>query len=168
MGLAHSFIMKKDLTMKKEDIEKKTEALVLPILDRLQFSLYDVEYVKEGSDFYLRVYIDKEGGIAVDDCETVSREMNTLLDREDYIRDAYIFEVSSPGLTRALTKDRHFEKSIGKAVELKLYAAVDKQKEWSGVLTAFDRDTVTITLENGEEKRFTRKDIASIRLEFQV
>lgn len=151
---------------KREDIEKRTGELITPILERLSLSLYDVEYVKEGADLYLRAYIEKDGGVTLNDCEDVSREMNEVLDREDYIEDSYIFEVSSPGLTRKLTKDRHLEKSLGEAVELKLYQAVDGKKELSGILSGFDADTVTITDENGNEMRVARERIATIRLAF--
>lgn len=151
---------------KREDIEAKTEELITPILDRLGFSLYDTEYVKEGPDFYLRAYIEKDGGITVNDCEAVSREMNEILDREDYVEGSYIFEVSSPGLGRKLTKDRHFSKSLGEEVELKLFKAVDGEKEYAGILTAFDHDSVTIEVEEGETKLFPRKEIAQIRLAF--
>ena len=85
--------------MKKADIEKRTEELVIPIIERFGYELWDVEYVKEGSDYYLRIYADKEGGFTVEDCEAVSRAIDPLLDEEDFISDAYILEVSSPGLT---------------------------------------------------------------------
>ena len=151
---------------KQKDIEKHTEELIEPILERLGFSLYDIEYVKEGSDYYLRAYIEKEGGITIDDCETVSREMNELLDREDYVEGSYIFEVSSPGLTRKLTKDRHFEKSLEKKVELKAFRPVKGEKDWKGVLAGFDANTLTIRLEDGSEESFQRNEIASVRLAF--
>ena len=95
---------------KASTYEAKTEQLILPILERMQFELVDVEYVKEGSTYYLRAYIDKEGGITINDCEAVAREMNELLDREDFIPDSYTFEVSSPGLGRPLKKEKDFKK----------------------------------------------------------
>lgn len=91
---------------KASTYEAKTEQLILPILERMQFELVDVEYVKEGSTYYLRAYIDKEGGITINDCEAVAREMNELLDQEDFISDSYTFEVSSPGLGRPLKKKK--------------------------------------------------------------
>ena len=93
---------------KREQYEQQTEELLLPIIERNGFELVDVEYVKEGGIFYLRAYIDKEGGITVDDCEVVSRELSELLDQEDFIPDAYILEVSSPGLGRQLKKEKDF------------------------------------------------------------
>ena len=117
--------------MKKSDIESRTESLVLPILDKNSFSLWDVEYVKEGSDMYLRVYIDKEGGITIDDCVLVSRRMNEILDNESYIGEPYIFEVSSPGIERKLKYDEHFEAALGQKVNLRLYKPVEKKKDFS-------------------------------------
>ncbi|MBE5967143.1 MAG: ribosome maturation factor RimP [Lachnospiraceae bacterium] len=149
---------------KREDYEKKTEKLLEPILTANHYELYDVEYVKEGSNWYLRAYIDKEGGITIDDCELVSRALSDLLDKEDFITDSYILEVSSPGLGRQLKKDKHFEKSIGEEIEIKLYKAIDKKKEWFGVLVGFDQDKLTIDLGDGEIMDIPRKDIANVRL----
>jgi len=141
---------------------KRTEELVMPLLEKRAFELWDVEYVKEGADYFLRIYIDKPGGITIDDCVDVSREMNEILDREDYISDPYTFEVSSPGLGRQIKNDRQMEKSIGEDVELRTYKAFDKQKQFEGILVKFDKDTVTIQVEN-EEKTFSRKDISVLR-----
>ena len=105
--------------------EEKTERLIQPILDRNQFELVDVEYVKEGGTWYLRAYIDKEGGITVNDCELVAREMNELLDKEDYVEDSYVFEVSSPGLTRPLKKEKDYLRNLGKPVEIRTYRTID-------------------------------------------
>ena len=114
---------------RKEMYETQTETLILPILEKNQFELVDVEYVKEGGTWYLRAYIDKEGGITVNDCELVSREMNEILDREDYIEDSYIFEVSSPGLGRPLKKEKDYARSMGKELEIRTYRAIDKKKD---------------------------------------
>jgi len=130
------------------------------------FELYDVEYVKEGGNWYLRTYIDKEGGITVDDCETVSRSLSDLLDKNDFIPDAYILEVSSPGLGRQLKRDKHFEKSIGEEVEVKLYKAIEKKKEFVGILTAFDQTTLTIETDKNVKMEIPRADIAMVRLTF--
>jgi len=148
---------------KAKSYEETTEELILPILEAKGLELYDVEYVKEGSEYYLRVYIEKEGGVTIDDCVEVSRVFNDILDEKDYISDAYTFEVSSPGLGRLLKKDRHFEKSIGEEVELKTFKPIDKQKEFAGVLKAFDKESITIVC-NDEEKTFARADLASVRL----
>ena len=148
---------------KRETYEAKTEEILLPIAEKNGVEIYDVEYVKEGSDFYLRAYIDKEEGVNINDCEAVSRELSDALDREDFIPDAYILVVSSPGLGRTLKKDRHLEKSIGLEVEIKLFKAVDKCKEFDGVLESFDGETITIS-ENGQPRTFGRSEIALIRL----
>ncbi|MCI6630583.1 MAG: ribosome maturation factor RimP [Lachnospiraceae bacterium] len=149
--------------MAKRDYESRTEELLTPIAEAVGVSVYDVEYVKEGSDWYLRCYIDKPDGVTIQDCETVSRALSDRLDEEDYIADAYILEVSSPGLGRTLKKDKHLAKSIGQEVEIKTYKPIEKQKEFSGVLRAFDQDTVTIEMQTGEMK-FDRSDVALIRL----
>lgn len=151
---------------KHEEYEKKTEKLLEPILSENHFELYDVEYVKEGSSWYLRVFIDKENGITIDDCEMVSRALSDLLDKHDFIPESYILEVSSPGLGRQLKKDKHFEKSIGEEVEVKLYKPIDRKKEFVGLLTAFDKDTVTIEQEDGSAMVIPRTDIATVRLTF--
>ena len=148
---------------KREEYEKRTAEYLLPILERKGFELYDVEFVKEANDYYLRAFIEKEGGITINDCVDVSREMNEILDREDYIKEAYIFEVSSPGLDRPLKKDKDFERNLGKNVDIKTYKAFDKQKEFTGVLSAYDKDSVTVTFEDGDFT-FLRKDISLIRL----
>ena len=119
---------------KREQYEQRTEELLMPILEELNFELVDVEYVKEGSSYYLRAYIDKEGGITVDDCETVSRRMSGLLDEQDYIEESYIFEVSSPGLGRPLKKEKDYARSMGKLLEIRYYRAINKEKEFYGIL----------------------------------
>ncbi|MBQ4293488.1 MAG: ribosome maturation factor RimP [Lachnospiraceae bacterium] len=151
---------------KKEEIEEVVEKLTLPVLERLGLSLYDVEYVKEGGEAYLRVYIDKEGGVNVGDCETVTRELNPILDERDPIDDAYIFEVSSPGLTRTLRRDRHFEKSLGEPVEVKLFKPLEKRKEWEGILTSYDENTITIEEEDKTRRSFPRSQIARVHITF--
>lgn len=148
---------------KRETYETRTEQLLVPIVEKYGVEIYDVEYVKEGSDWYLRAYIDKPEGVNINDCENVSRALSDVLDTEDYIEDAYILEVSSPGLGRTLKKDRHLEKSLGEEVEIRTYKPIDKQKEFSGILKAYDKDTVTIE-EDSEECVFARADIALIRL----
>ncbi len=149
---------------KRENYEKRTEELLVPIVEKNNYELVDVEYVKEGSNWYLRAYIDKEGGFSVNDCEKVSRELSDLLDREDFIDESYILEVSSPGLGRTLKKDKDFARSIGEEVELRLYKAVEGQKEFSGMLKGYDEKTVTIGFEENEELIFERKNISLIRL----
>ena len=149
---------------KREDYEQLTEKLLLPIIENYGFELVDVEYVKEAGNWYLRAYIDKSGGITIDDCEIVSRAFSDVLDEKDYIEDAYIFEVSSPGLGRPLKKEKDFVRSMGEEVEIRTYRAIDKQKEFIGILAGFDKDTVTIEYEDETLQVFDRSNIALIRL----
>ena len=149
---------------RRETYETRTEELLLPIVEAAGVEIYDVEYVKEGSDWYLRAYIDKEEGVNIVDCETVSRALSEKLDEADFIEDAYILEVSSPGLGRTLKKEKHFIRSIGQEVELRTYKPVDKCKEFTGILKDYDKDTVTITCEDDIEQTFNRSEIALIRL----
>ena len=149
---------------KRESYEKKAEALILPIIAKNNYELVDVEFVREGSNWFLRAYVDKEGGFSVNDCEKVSRELSDLLDKEDFIEESYILEISSPGLGRPLKKDKDFERSIGEEVEVKLYKALEGQKEFSGTLEAYDADTVTLGFEDNTKATFERKNIALLRL----
>ncbi len=151
---------------RREEYESKTEQFLLPVLAEHQFELVDVEYVKEAGNWYLRSYIDKEGGITVDDCEVISRILSDWLDKTDFIQDSYIMEVSSPGLGRPLKKDKDFERSLGDEVEIRLYKPRNKQKEFTGTLKAYDKETVTIVLEDGSEEVFMRTELALIRLAF--
>ncbi len=150
---------------RREEYEEKTERLLAPIAQANGVSVYDVEYVKEGRDCYLRAYIDKEGGVNIQDCENVSRQLSDVLDREDFIPDAYILEVSSPGLGRTLKKDKHLQASLGSKVEVKLYKALEERKEYGGILEGFDQGTITIAVEGEDAPRhFNREDIALVRL----
>ena len=149
---------------KREAYEQQTEQLLLPIVESHGFELVDVEYVKEAGTWYLRAYIDKPGGITVNDCELVSRTFSDILDEKDYIEDTYIFEVSSPGLGRPLKKEKDFARSIGEEVEIRTYRAIDRQKEFIGILVDYDKDTVTIEYEDETKRVFNRVDIALIRL----
>lgn len=149
---------------KKEQYEQQTENLLEPIVTGFGFELVDVEYVKEAGMWYLRAYIDKPGGITVDDCEAVSRKFSDILDEKDYIEDTYIFEVSSPGLGRPLKKEKDFQRSLGEEVEIRTYRAIEKQKEFTGILKEFDKDSVTIAYEDDTTQSFLRSDIALIRL----
>ena len=151
---------------RREEYESKVEAWLLPLLEKNQYELVDVEYVREAGIWYLRAYIDKEGGITVDDCEVVSRELGDWLDQKDFIEDSYILEVSSPGLGRPLKKEKDFARSLGKDVEVRLYRPINKQKEFTGTLKAYDADTVTLSMEDGNDLALAKSDIALIRLAF--
>ncbi len=149
--------------MKRTEIVERVEELVTPIIDENDFELVDVEYVKEGANWYLRVYADKDGGITIDDCVLISRALEQKLDEEDFIQDAYILEVSSPGLGRQLKKDKDFKRSIGEKVECKLFKAINKQKEFEGILKDFTEETITLGIDEAEQI-INRKEIAMIRL----
>ena len=148
---------------RREEYEKRAEELLAPIVELNGFELVDVEYVKEAGNWYLRGYIDKPGGITVNDCETVSRAFSDKLDENDFIEDSYIMEISSPGLDRPLKKDKDFERNMGTLVEIRTYRPIEKQKEFCGILTAYDSNSVTID-EDGTERVFDKKDTALIRL----
>ena len=148
---------------KREEYEQKTEEILQPIVDANGFELVDVEYVKEAGNWYLRGYIDKPGGITVNDCEAVSRAFSDKLDENDFIEDSYIMEISSPGLDRPLKKEKDFARSMGKLVEIRTYRPIEKQKEFCGILNAYDESSVTID-EDGQLRTFDKKDIALIRL----
>ncbi|MGI6116980.1 MAG: ribosome maturation factor RimP [Bilifractor sp.] len=151
---------------KKEAIEAKAEEILLPILEKCRVKLYDVEFVKEAGSYYLRAYIDKEGGVTIDDCEAVSRLYSPALDDAGVIREAYVLEVSSPGLGRHLRRKRDYENNVGKRLEIHTYRAIDKKKEFFGLLKSWDEDTVTILEDDGTERTFQKADLSVIRLAF--
>ena len=149
---------------RREVYEQKAEALITPILNSMGFELVDVEFVKEAGEWYLRSYIDKEGGITINDCEAVSRLFSEKLDEEDFIEESYIMEVSSPGLGRPLKKEKDYKRSMGKELEIRTYKAIDREKEFYGILQAYDDSSVTIEAEEVTTRTFDKKDIALIRL----
>ena len=150
---------------KAKTYEARTEEILAPIVTDAGVEVYDVEYVKEGADWYLRVYIDKPEGVNINDCEVVNRALSAKMDELDFIDDAYILEVSSPGLGRALKKERHFVKSMGQEVEVKTYKAIGKEKQFVGILKAYEDGAVIIQTDK-TEMRFEKADIASVRLTF--
>ncbi len=143
-------------------IEERVESLIKEKIESLGYYLYDVEYVKEGAEYYLRIYIDKETGIDLNDCEKVSNEINDLLDKADYIKEQYYLEVSSPGIERILKKDKHLEQNIGKKVDVKLFKKDEKgKKEYKGILKKFNQEEIIIEVE--ETTQIERKDISQIK-----
>ena len=138
-------------------------ALAIPVVEAAGCSLWDVEYVKEAGQWFLRLYIDKEGGISIDDCEAVSRPMSDLLDEADPIEGSYVFEVSSAGADRVLKTPAHYEQFMGAEVEVKLYRPRDGRKEFVGLLRSFNDGDVTVDI-NGQDTEFTKKEIALVRL----
>ena len=143
-------------------IEEKVEKLIQDKVKNIGYSLYDVEYVKEGANYYLRIYIDSPKGIDLSDCEKVSNEINDILDEADYIKEQYFLEVSSPGIERVLRKDKHLKQNIENRVEVKLFKKYEKgNKSYIGILKKFDTETVTI--ETTEEITIERKNIALLK-----
>lgn len=142
-------------------------ALALPVVEEAGCTLWDVEYVKEAGQWFLRVYIDKEGGVSIDDCEAISRPLSDLLDQADPIEGSYTFEVSSAGADRALKKPEHFAQFLGREVEVKLYRPREGRKEFAGVLKAYEDGDVTLDMGGGEAV-FTKQEIALVRLYLRV
>lgn len=143
------------------NIEEKVNNLLQDTINSLGYSIYDVEYIKEGKDFYLRIYIDKETGIDLNDCEKVSNAISDMLDKADLIKEQYFLEVSSPGIERILRKDKHLSENIGKIVEVKLFKPIEKQKQYVGELIEFDAEKVRIKVE--DVISIDRKNIAQIK-----
>ncbi len=148
---------------KRKDVEAKTEELVMPIIDEKGFEFVDTEFVKEGNSHYLRVFVDKPGGITIDDLESVSRPLSDKLDENDFIDEQYILEVSSPGLGRPMKKNRDFDRNMEKVVEIHLYKAQDGEKEWIGQLKGYDEEAITIELEEGNEIKLDRANVSLAR-----
>ncbi len=148
---------------KRDEYEKKTEQLLQGLLEK-PFELVDVEYVKEGGNNFLRVYADKEGGININDCEAISRKLSDLLDQHDYIDESYILEVSSPGLGRQMKKEKDFNRSIGQEVDVKLFKAVNKVKDYTGILLSHNEDSVELKLDNEKVMTIKKSEMAMIRL----
>lgn len=142
-------------------------ALALPIAEAAGCSLWDVEYVKEAGQWFLRVYIDREGGVSIDDCEAVSRPLSDALDEADPIEGSYILEVSSAGADRTLKKPEHFARFLGAEVEVRLYRPREGRKEFVGLLKAYEGGTVTLDV-NGEDLSFPKQETALVRLYVRV
>lgn len=147
------------------NIEEKVEKLLEPKINELGYELYDVEYAKEGKNYFLRIFIDKEDGIDLNDCEKVNDGIMELLDEADYIKEQYFLEVSSPGIERVLRKEKHFDSAMGEAIEVKLYKPIDKQKDIEGILTGYDEESITMTYEN-DEISVPKSNIAQIKTKY--
>ena len=147
-------------------IEEKVENLIENKVQELGYSLYDVEYVKEGKDYYLRIYIENEKGISLDDCELVSNNITELLDKEDYIKEQYFLEVSSTGIERVLKKDKHLQSNLGVKVQIKLFKPLNKQKQFEGILKSFDEANIVIETDS-QELSIERQNIGQIKTIFE-
>lgn len=149
---------------KISNTEKKIMPFLEPIIVERNLELVDLEFVKEGANWYLRIYIDKDGGVDIEDCEGVSRTLEAKLDEQDPIEQAYILEVSSPGIDRPLKKEADFEKYRGEIIDIKLYKAVDGQKQFQGKLLGLENGVISIEDEKNKVVAFDQKDVASVRL----
>ena len=152
--------------MKQNNIETKIENLLEPIISSLGYILYDVQYVKEGKNYYLCVTIDKDGGISIEDCEKVNNAINDPLDVADIIQDSYLLEVSSPGIERVLRKSWHFEKQIGNKICIKLFKPINKTKEFTGVLNEYNKENLKLEID-GKFINFETNDIALAKTVFE-
>ena len=148
--------------MAKQSTEEIVRQLAQPIADGLGLTLWDVRFQKEGADMYLRITIDKEGGVLIDDCENMSRAIDPVLDEHDPISVGYYLEVSSPGLGRPLPRPQHFEAMMGKEVRVHLIRPNDGPRDFVGALTAYSGD-VTLNID-GTERTFAKGEIASVKL----
>ena len=146
------------------NIEEKIENLTSKTINDLGYELYDVEYVKEGKDYFLRIYIDSQKGIDLDDCEKVSNAITEVLDKEDYIKEQYFLEVSSPGVERVLRKEKHLKENLENEIQIKLFKPLDGQKQYKGILKEFNDDYITIL--GKQEIKIDRKNISQIRTVF--
>lgn len=146
------------------NIEEKVESLLQQTINNLGYELYDVEYVKEGKDYFLRIFIDKPEGIDLNDCEKVNNGITDILDEADYIKEQYFLEVSSPGIERKLTKEKHFQSNIGNLVEISTFKPVNGQKQIIGKLKQYNNEKIII--EDVEEIEILRKDISQIKTKY--
>lgn len=148
----------------KKSTEAMIEELVLPITNENNIEIVDVEYVKEAGEYYLRIFIDKDGGVSLNDCEVVTRAINPILDEKDPIKENYFLEISSPGLDRPLKKEKDFVRYAGRDVEVKLYKPINGLKHFEAELVELAENKVVKLIVDGEEMEFDKKDIALIRL----
>jgi ribosome maturation factor RimP len=160
--LSH-YIIKKRMTMAKRKIEEIVAEVALSVTDKNSFELVDVEFIKEGSNWYLRVYIDKPGGIVIEDCQTISEQLSEKLDDLDPIEQSYYLEVSSPGLERPLKKDRDFVKFKGELVEVKLFQPIEGKKAFEGELIGLIDNNIGIKTQKGLELMFERDKVSSVK-----
>lgn len=145
--------------MSNHSIENTVESIVEPIVQDLGYELYDVQYGKEGKDYYLRITIDTPKGISLEDCEKVNGALDEPLDNMNEIKESYFLEVSSPGIERILRKDWHYERQIGNEIKVKLFKSMDKKKELVGLLKSFDEENLALEIE-GEIVTIERKNVA--------
>lgn len=146
-------------------LEEKVEELVTPKINSIGYKVYDVMYVKEGKDNYLRIFIDNDEGISLNDCEKVNDAITDMLDEANYIKDQYFLEISSPGVERNIRKNEHLQESLGMEITVKLFKPIEKKKEYNGILKSFSEEVVTLIVEN-EEVSIPRNIISSMNRTF--
>lgn len=151
--------------MAKQNTVQRVEEIVKPFADELGLQLWDIKFAKEGSDWYLRIFIDKDGGVSIDDCVDLTHAITKPLDEADPISQSYMLEVSSPGVERELTKDEHFEKFIGSPVMLRLIRAVDGVRDFKGVMTSYENKKITVKLIDDSEVTFDKKETTYVKLD---
>ena len=147
-------------------IEEQIEGLVSKTINDLGYSIYDVIYVKEGKDYYLRIFIDSEKGISLDDCEKVNDAISDMLDEANYIKEQYFLEISSSGIERHIRNDKQLELNLNERVSIKLFKPIDNKKELEGVLDSFDSEEININIDN-EKVSIPRKNISSMKRAFE-
>ncbi len=148
-------------------IEEKVESLVSKTINDLGYSIYDIMYVKEGKDYYLRIFIDNENGISLNDCEKVNDAITDMLDSANYIKDQYFLEISSPGIERNIRTDKHLQLNLNEEINVKLFKAIEKKKELEGILKKFDDETITLENENNDDIIIQRNNISSMKRAFK-
>lgn len=143
------------------NIEERTEEIIKPIIQNLGYSIYDIQYVKEGKDYYLRIFIDSKNGIGLEDCEKVNNAITDILDEKDYIKESYFLEISSPGIERILRKEQHLKDNIGNKVSVSLFKPLDKIKQIIGTLEKFDNENIYV--KDKDVLKIERKNISLIK-----
>ena len=152
--------------MKNDDLVNEIYEMVKPIADELNYDIYHVEYVKENGELYLRIYIEKDGGITLSDCEAISRRVSDLMDEKDPIKDPYFLEVSSPGLNRTLFTEEHYKRFIGREVMVKFTKSVDGKKNIKGILKEVNEDSIVV--EADQLINIPKDKIKSVNIEGEI
>jgi ribosome maturation factor RimP len=151
--------------MAKQNTNQRVDEIIKPYADELGLEIWDVRFSKEGADWYLRIFIDKEGGVSIDDCVELTRAVTKPLDDADPISQSYMLEISSPGVERELTRDEHFEKYVGSAVMLRSIRPIDGVRDFNGIMTAYEDKKITIKLEDDTKMTFDKKDTSYVKLD---
>jgi len=149
----------------KQNTVQRVEEIVAPFAQALGLEIWDVTFKKEGTEWYLRIFIDKEGGVSIDDCVDLTHAVSKPLDEADPIAQNYMLEISSPGVERELKRDSHFERNIGAAVMLRTIRPVDGVRDFKGTLTAYEDKKITVALQNGTEMTVDKKDTVYVKLD---